>query len=279
MMNALNQLSTYSTQVPTEHTESETKSEADNNSEEANETERKKATQDGKRDIKTEIDSSATNEYRREINSLAYKKATNMTKPVATTLPEEFKIVQRIPSNPFVDLPTVPSQLPEFKRGDRYTRERMDKIPVNEDDFLWPEEVKMEDYLIREHQSTFAWNENEREQFSEDYFDPVPIPTMEHIPWGSGNILIPPGIYDRVAEIIKHKIDPGIFEPSNSSYRSRWFSVRSDDNHSNSHQRYRPIIVIMDGGFPDPMTDNVLTREVHGKQMLVGYLDQEVTVL
>src|ERR1700677_4201543 len=36
---------------------------------------------------------------------------------------------------------------------------------------------------------------------------------------------IPPGIYDEVCKIIRTKIDAGVYERSNSSYRSRWFTV------------------------------------------------------
>jgi len=50
------------------------------------------------------------------------------------------------------------------------------------------------------------------------------------MPWVLGNDPIPPGIYDQVAEVIMNKINSGIFEPSNSSYHSRWLSVRSDDD-------------------------------------------------
>jgi hypothetical protein len=43
------------------------------------------------------------------------------------------------------------------------------------------------------------------------------------------NIPIPPGIYNQVCELIKRKIDAGVFEPSNSSYHSRWFCVVKKD--------------------------------------------------
>ena len=42
---------------------------------------------------------------------------------------------------------------------------------------------------------------------------------------GFENIPIPPGLYQKVCEIIKTKIDAGVYEPSNSSYRSRWFCI------------------------------------------------------
>ena len=58
-----------------------------------NEFERKIATQDTERDTKTIIDSPRMNETERTIKSLAYKKVVNKTRPIVTTLPEEFRIV------------------------------------------------------------------------------------------------------------------------------------------------------------------------------------------
>ena len=36
---------------------------------------------------------------------------------------------------------------------------------------------------------------------------------------------IPPDIYNDVCNLIKKKLDAGVFEPSNSSYHSCWFCV------------------------------------------------------
>ena len=105
-------------------------------------------------------------------------------------------------------------------------------MPVNKDGFLWPEEEKLVHYLIKKHEDAFAWTEEEKGKLSEEYFEPVVIPTIEHIPWVLKNIPIPPGIYSRVVEIIKHKIQTGVYEPSNSSYRSRWFCVLKKDGKS-----------------------------------------------
>ena len=49
-----------------------------------------------------------------ERESFKYKKVANKTKPVATTLPEEFRIVQRSPSDALANLPALPTDLPQF---------------------------------------------------------------------------------------------------------------------------------------------------------------------
>ena len=142
--------------------------------------------------------------------SFSYKKVANRIKPVATTLPEKFRIVRHIPSDPLADLPILPTHPPKFTPGRRYTQEQKDKMPVNIDGFLWPEEENLVHYIIKIHEMAFAWDETEKGKFSDDYFDPVVIPTVEHIPWVLRNIPIPPGLYNKIVEVIKAKIESGI---------------------------------------------------------------------
>lgn len=167
-----------------------------------------------------------------ETQSFAYKKVANHIKPVATTLPEDFRIVRRIPCNPLESMPTLPTHPPEFTPGLRYTTERMKVMNINPDGFLWPEEVKLIHHLIKSQELGLAWTEDEKGKFSDEYFEPITIPTIEHIPWVIRNIPIPPGIYRQVIDIIKAKISAGVYEPSSSSYRSRWFCVLKKDGKS-----------------------------------------------
>jgi len=55
---------------------------------------------------------------------------------------------------------------------------------------------------------------------------------VAHIPWVEKPFRIPPAIYEEVCKMIKRKIDAGVYEPSNSSYRSRWFCVIKKDGKS-----------------------------------------------
>jgi hypothetical protein len=58
------------------------------------------------------------------------------------------------------------------------------------------------------------------------------MPVVEHTPWVYKNIPIPAGIYDEVCKIVQKKLDAGVYEPSNASYRSRWFTVAKKDGKS-----------------------------------------------
>ena len=94
------------------------------------------------------------------------------------------------------------------------------------------EEEKLIHHLIRIHEDGFTWSEEEKGRFSNDYFNPMVIPTIEHVPWVLKNILILPGKYNEIIKTIKDKIASGIYEPLNSSYQSRWFCVYKKDGKS-----------------------------------------------
>ena len=91
--------------------------------------------------------------------------------------------------------------------------------------FLWPDEQKLAAHVLHINELALAWDESEKGCFHDEYFDPVVIPTIEHTPWVHRQSPIPPGIRDEVIKLIKSKISSGVYEPSNSSYQSRWFCV------------------------------------------------------
>jgi len=75
-------------------------------------------------------------------------------------------------------------------------------------------------------------NDTEKGQFRSDFFLPVDILVIPHIPFIECNILILSGIYDEVCVIIKKKLDSGVYEPSNSSYRLHSFCILKKDRTS-----------------------------------------------
>ncbi|KAJ8463434.1 hypothetical protein ONZ45_g17581 [Pleurotus djamor] len=203
----------------------------------------------------------------------AYKKVENRIKPVATTLPEQYRIVRRSPPNILEDLRPLPTQPPEFVPGVRYTQERHDAQDIDPDGWLSAEEIKLAHWIIRENESAFAWTEEEKGSFSPEWFDPVVIPTIEHVPWAVRNMPIPPGIYDEVIRIIKDKIASGVYEPSSSSYRSGWFCVLKKDGKSlRIVHDLRPLnaVTIKDASLPPIMETYA---ESHGGRACYALLD------
>jgi hypothetical protein len=49
--------------------------------------------------------------------------------------------------------------------------------------------------------------------------------TVEHKLWVLKNIPITPGMYQKVCEAVKIKMDAGTYESSSSSYQLKWFMV------------------------------------------------------
>ncbi|KIL54345.1 hypothetical protein M378DRAFT_38654, partial [Amanita muscaria Koide BX008] len=160
-----------------------------------------------------------------------YKPVAKKIKPIISTLPTEFRIVRNITGDPLADLPKIETRPPDFKPTGRYTQERKEALDqVHKGDFLLPEERKLLHHFVTLHDTAFAWEDSERGRFKSEFFPPVDIPTVSHEPWIQKNIPIPPGIYDEVCGMIRTKIQAGVYEPSNSSYRSRWFCVVKKDS-------------------------------------------------
>ena len=129
-------------------------------------------------------------------------------------------------------LPVLLTHPPGFIPSEKFTEEHMEKMNINATSFLWLEEEKPVLFLIKVQEAGIAWDASERGNFRKDYFDPIVIPTIEHIPWVERNIPILPGIHDEVIRILKEKIRVSVYERSNSSYWSKWFCVLKKDGKS-----------------------------------------------
>ena len=162
-----------------------------------------------------------------------YKPVALKVKPVLGELPEEYRIVREIKGDPLANMPKLVENPPDFEPTGRYTAERKEIIDkAHSEDFLWPEERKLMHYLMMIQNEAFTWDDTEKGRFKPEYFPPIEIPTIPHTPWVERNIPIPPAIYSEVCKIIKRKIEAGVYEPSNSSYRSKWFCVVKKDGKS-----------------------------------------------
>lgn len=126
--------------------------------------------------------------------------------------------------------------------------------------------------------NAFAWCPEEQGSLRTDFFPPIKIPTIPHTPWVQKNIPIPPGIYDEVCKIIKSKIDSGVYEPSDLSYRSWWFCVVKKDGTSlrivHSLEPLNAVTIRHSGvpPFPDHVAELFAGRACGGVlDLFVGY--------
>jgi len=129
------------------------------------------------------------------------------------------KIVRQFPEDPLETLLSISPYPPLFMPGTRLTKERMEGIGLLFNTFLWPEERQLVAQVLWLNEKGLAWDETEKGRFREDYFSPVKIPVQEHVPWARKTLPIPPGICEKVIELIRRKVDSGVYEMSYSSYR------------------------------------------------------------
>ena len=127
-----------------------------------------------------------------------------------------------------IPLPTNP---PDFIPTGRITQERHDQMAIGQD-FLLPKEIKLAEWIVCAQDTAFAWTDEGRGGFDPEYFAPIEIPHISHIPWVLRQGPILHGILNEVTKIIKNKWRSGVYEPSSSSYNSRWFCVFKKDGKS-----------------------------------------------
>ncbi|KZV59519.1 hypothetical protein PENSPDRAFT_554482, partial [Peniophora sp. CONT] len=162
-----------------------------------------------------------------------YKPVARKVNAVRAPLPDEFRIIRNIVGDPLADMPQLSPNPPDFTPTGRYTQERKDIIDrAHPEGFLWPEERKLMHHLMMEQNLAFAWEDSERGHFREDFFPPIKIPTLPHTPWVEKNYAIPPGLFPKICELIRRKEQAGVYEDSNSSYRTRYFTVVKKDGSS-----------------------------------------------
>ena len=207
-----------------------------------------------------------------------YKPVARKVKPVLEDLPAKFRIIRHIIGDPLANLPVLNPHPPPFTPTGRYSQERKDQFDKDNSHFLLPDERALLHHFMMLHNEAFAWDNTERGHFREDFFPPIDIPVIPHEPWVERNIRIPPGLYDELCKLLKQKIDAGVFEPSNSSYRSRWFCVLKKDGKSlRIVQSLEPLnkVTIAHSGVP-PFTEQ-LAEQFAGRacnsmmDLFVGY--------
>ncbi|PIL33987.1 hypothetical protein GSI_03695 [Ganoderma sinense ZZ0214-1] len=202
-----------------------------------------------------------------------YKPVARKVRPLLSELPEKFRIVRNIVGDSLADLPPLnPNPPKEFLPGTRYTAERHEELRARHAKFLWPVELDLLDDMVKNQEMVFAWTDMERGKFKPEFFPPVEMPTVEHKPWVLKNILIPPGIYCEVCEQIKRKIATGVYEPSNSAYKSRWFTVAKKDGKPRIVHSLEPLnaVTIQHSGIP-PVPEHLV--ECFTGRACIGVLD------
>jgi hypothetical protein len=210
-------------------------------------------------------------------STLAYKKAAKKVHPVAATLPEDFCIIRRRPKDPLISLPPLPANPLYFIPGLRLTQERLNTMNINKYNFLWPEEERLAQHVLKTNEHVLAWTEDECRHFRNEYFTPIKIPTIAHTPWVHKNIPIPTGIMDKVIELFKRKVAAGVYEPSDASYRSQWFCIKKKNGSLHIVHNLQPLnaVTIRNTAIPpfvDQFVESMAARSCYSMlDLFAGY--------
>src|SRR6266702_8561390 len=150
-------------------------------------------------------------------------------------------------------------------------------MKINRYDFLWPDEECLAQHILKINEGALAWTEAECGHFCNEYFAPIKIPTIAHTPWVHKNIPIPTGIMDNVIDLLKQKIAADVYEPSDTSYRSRWFCVKKKNRSLRIMHDLQPLnaVTIRNAAVPplvDQFVEGMAARACYTMlDLFVGY--------
>ena len=161
--------------------------------------------------------------------ALKYKKVKDKVRPVSKLIPEHQKSQRQFPEDPLANLLPLPYHPPKFVPSSKITAERMASLGIEDHDELWPEERCLLQHVLLLNERSIAFDENERGTFRQDYFSDYVIPTIDHEPWIEKNIPLHQGNRDQLINLLKEKIKAGVYERSQTPYRSKWFYVKKKD--------------------------------------------------
>ena len=100
-------------------------------------------------------------------HSLAYKPIAKKVQPVLAPLEEEYCVLCRLPDDPLAGLITLPTNPPDFIPGPRFTQECADALDLDPAQWLWPEEVKLVQWMVFNHETTFTWTATKHSQLDD----------------------------------------------------------------------------------------------------------------
>jgi hypothetical protein len=113
-------------------------------------------------------------------------------------------------------VPLLDIDPPLWTDGDQVTREWLDSLNLDKSGFLWPDEVRVLEHMLKKNERALTFNESEKGWFRDDYFSPYKMATIPHIPWQEHQWPVPAAIREQVIENIKEKIRNSTYEPSQS---------------------------------------------------------------
>ena len=136
-----------------------------------------------------------------------YKRADKKIKPIAQPIPLEFKVTRTIPYDPLLTLLPLNLHFSNAQPTHKFAQEHINMLleEMRKDDFLTPDEMQLFLYVLVKNEAAIAFEDEDRGMLKESYFSPYKIPHVPHGPWQERNIPIPPGLREKVVELLHLK--------------------------------------------------------------------------
>ncbi len=127
-------------------------------------------------------DNFGTNDEDIALSLTAYKRVDKKIKPVSTTFPEEARVRRQLPFDPLETLMPLSKRPPKFVPTPHITKEQLETLNINPDNFLSKEEEKLFIQVMMNNEEALAFIDKERGTLKESYFSPYIMPVVPHTP-------------------------------------------------------------------------------------------------
>jgi hypothetical protein len=131
--------------------------------------------------------------------------------------------------------------------------------------------------VLLNNEAALAWVEDEKGGFDPRWIPAHKIPLVPHAPWQEKNHRMPARTRQQVMEFLKGKLRNGLYERSQSSYRSAFFPVEKKDKGIRIVHDLQKLneVTIRDAGVPpnmDEMTESLAGCAIYtGLDAFAGY--------
>ena len=108
----------------------------------------------------------------------------------------------------------------------KVTKERCDALDFGPEGWLTLEEENLYRTILVMRGAALAFEDKDRGLLKETYASPYIFSTKEHTPWRQRPLPIPKAIQEEVIQLIKDRLESGLYEEASSTYSGRWFVVQ-----------------------------------------------------
>ena len=214
------------------------------------------------------------------IQAAKYKGVDKNIRPVNQPMPQGLNPpLERPPlSRDPYQTPLTPFP-PEFKETKKITAKRLESVNFGPPGWLTNEELNLLKYVIILREKAVAFLEEERGILKHEYGQPYKIPVIDHEPWQQRPIPIPNAIREDYIELVRRRIQTGLYEQSTSSYSSPVFCVAKSNGKLRIVHDLQQLnkVTIKDAGLPpkiEEFVDSFAGRACYGLGDIMGGYDE-----